>query len=83
MSAKKLEPNITRIRKHLEFLFGHQAGETGLIQIFWTDAKTGVMAHSRLFAVDDINQAAGFAAKVNSVPGQNMFVGANLVEPLE
>lgn len=86
--GREFEPNESLIISHLKILFDGLPPELqdGLIELAWTDAAEGRsshgrLCHSRLFLPSDIAEAARVAKSHNSVPGQNVYVGAALRRP--
>ncbi|MGB0854891.1 MAG: AAA family ATPase [Pikeienuella sp.] len=71
------------IRQHLEWLFGGylDGRHDGLVEIAWTDAESKRLTHAALFTTDQLDEAAAKAVEVNSVPNQNVYVGAALRKP--
>lgn len=74
--------------QHLEHLFGGDLGgcHDGLIEIAWTHPVPGKsgkheLNHARLFGTDEIEEAVEEAVRQNSIPGQNVYVGAALRKP--
>ena len=74
-----LQADHTAILAHLELLFGQSL--EGKVEIAWLDSVTGKLSHARLFDVADLDEAAEFAAHVNTTPGCNVYVGAALRKP--
>jgi hypothetical protein len=78
MSTPKTDPkpNYDMILAHLTAHFGEAM--SGRIEIAWRDAASGKLSKSKTFAVTDIHEAAEYAVSVNSIPGQNTYLGAAL-----
>lgn len=71
-----LAPNRDAILAHLNFLFSNQ--DRGLIEIAYTPSNSGAVSKAEYFSPKDIDRAADFALKQNSVEGVNVYVGAAL-----
>ncbi|MBU2652745.1 MAG: hypothetical protein KKA81_17595, partial [Bacteroidetes bacterium] len=65
---------------HLRALFGDLPGklQNGLLEISWTDPKTGKLSRSKHFPVNKLSEVADVAARVNAVAGQSVYFGAAL-----
>ena len=71
-----MTPDQNAIARHLDLLFGR--APHGRVEIAWTDAKTKKLQHAETFDVGDLETATAKAVEVNSVEGQNVYVGAAL-----
>lgn len=75
-------PNLADIRAHLEWLVAPARGQydDALIEIAFESNLGAGPNRARLFSLDELDEAAAFAAKVN---GQkvNTYVGASLKSP--
>ena len=69
-------PDYKMILDHLTAHFGDAM--SGLIEIAWRDAASGKLSQGKPFALTQIHEAAEWAVKVNSIPGQNCYLGAAL-----
>jgi len=67
-----------RMREHLEFLFGRALSGKVEITAIHTDKEAGHKPRTRFFAVDELDEAAEHAARVNKEQGWNAYVGAAL-----
>ncbi len=76
-------PDTEEMRLLLEHLFdGDLDGcHNGLIELCWTDANTGALSRAQLFGTDEIEDLIAKAYEVNSVEGQNVYIGAALRKP--
>jgi hypothetical protein len=79
-----LLPDLAQISMHLEWLAAPARGryDDALIEIAWDDAPTGDFrpTHARLFGLDELPEAAAFAAEQN-VTCRNVYAGATLKRP--
>lgn len=66
------------MREHLEFLFGRALSGKVEITAIHTDKEAGHKPRTRFFAVDELDEAAEHAARVNKEQGWNAYVGAAL-----
>jgi hypothetical protein len=73
--APIMEPDADAIRRHLATVF---AGAEGLVELSWTDARTGALACAELFDAGDLEALAMRAVAINRQPGCNVYVGAAL-----
>jgi hypothetical protein len=76
-------PNVEMMREHLERLFGGDrcAGMLdGLIEVAYTDSA-GKLKHAQLFTLDELDEAAEFGVRINSVKGINAYLGMALRKP--
>ena len=73
--APIMEPDAAAVRRHLEQVF---AGTAGLVELSWTDARTGALACAELFEAGDLDALAMRAVELNRQPGCNVYVGAAL-----
>lgn len=83
-----LRPEEKSMFLHLKLLFDDLPSDLqgGLIELAWTDAAEGHsshgrLRHSRLFSLTEIERAVLTAKSQNSIPGQNLYVGAALRRP--
>lgn len=77
-TAPHLEPNADDMARHLEFLFCNaREYDDGLIEIA---AGMNGSWHSRLFNIDQINEAVQYAAQENA-RGANVYTGQALRDP--
>ena len=76
-------PDSEEMRLHVEHLFdGDLDGcHDGLIELCWTDANTGALSRAQLFGTDEIEDLLAKACEVNSIEGQNCYIGAALRRP--
>lgn len=72
----ELKPDRDMILSHLTAHFGDAM--SGRIEIAWRDAASGKLSKAETFDVADLHEAADCAVRVNSVPGQNTYIGAAL-----
>ena len=79
----KSRPDTEEMRLLLEHLFdGDLDGcHNGLIELCWTDTNTGALSRAQLFGTDEIEDLIAKAYEVNSVEGQNVYIGAALRKP--
>ena len=73
--APIMEPDADAIRRHLATVF---AGAEGLVELSWTDGRTGALACAELFDASDLDALAMRAVELNRQPGCNVYVGAAL-----
>lgn len=83
-----LEPDADAMRIHLERMFGGDldGAQDGLIELAWTAStpdKQGrhALKHAVMFGTDRLDECVAEAVKQNSIPGQNVFIGAALRKP--
>lgn len=82
MNEKNLRPDRDAIAAHLNFLFSDvQEFKDGKIEIAYTPADSGAVSKAEWFSVSDLGIAADFAARINSTPGVNVYVGAAIRDP--
>lgn len=75
-----LAPNPEHIAQHLQLLFGNaREYDDGLIEIAVHVIGSGFW-HSRLFSIDEMEEACAFAAHENA-KGSNIYVGQALRSP--
>jgi hypothetical protein len=81
-------PNIDAMREHLEHMFGGYLDgyHDGKIELAWTDChpnKDGryPLRHGRMYGTDEIEELVTEAARLNSMPFTNVYVGAALRRP--
>jgi hypothetical protein len=79
------QPDRDAIRQHLGFVFG-DAGEysDGKVEIAIINKTTGNKVYSGWFDADSdgLGEAADYAARENATPGNNVYFGAALRDPL-
>lgn len=73
--APILAPDPDAIGRHLVHVF---AGAEGLVELSWTDPRTGALACAELFDANDLDALAARALDLNRQPGCNVYVGAAL-----
>jgi len=83
-----LEPDANAMRIHLERMFGGDldGAQNGLIELAWTAStpdKQGrhALKHAVMFGTDRLDECVAEAVRQNSIPGQNVFIGAALRKP--
>jgi len=78
-----IAPDADQMLRHLEHLFGGDLDgcHEGRIELAWTDGKDGRLRHAAIFGTDQLNEVVERAVAVNSVPGQNVYVGQALRKP--
>jgi hypothetical protein len=78
-----MQPDQTAMTQHLEHLFGGflDGCHDGMIELAWTNAGDGKLRHAEMFGTDDIEKIVARAAELNSVQGQNVYIGAALRKP--
>lgn len=81
-------PSIDAMTAHVEHLFGgHLSGfHNGLVELAWTDTKpdgTGRyrLSHARLYSTDQLDELVADAARLNTEPMCNVYIGAALRKP--
>ncbi len=74
----EISPDSDQMYQHLDHLFGRALD--GLVEIAWTNAK-GAPVFGRLFELDQLEDAAEFAANENRASGVNVYVGGALRKP--
>lgn len=86
--ASALAPNADDKRRHLEHLFSEyrDKGGDGLVELAWTDTTpddTGKykLRHARLFRLDRLDELVAEAARLNTQPMCNVYIGAALRHP--
>ena len=73
--TEEISPDSDQMYQHLDHLFGRALD--GLVEIAWTNAK-GAPVFGRLFELDQLEDAAEFAANENRTNGVNVYVGGAL-----
>ena len=73
--APIMEPDADAIRRHLAAVF---TAAEGLVELSWTDARTGALACAELFDAGDLEALAVRAVEINRQPSCNVYVGAAL-----
>lgn len=78
-------PDTTAMRNHVEHLFGGYLDgcHEGLIELSWTDTKADDagryrLGNARLFGTDKLDELVEEAARLNSQPMCNVYIGAAL-----
>lgn len=81
-------PSIDAMTAHVEHLFGGHLGgfHNGLVELAWTDTKpdgTGRyrLSHARLYSTDQLDDLVTDAARLNTEPMCNVYIGAALRKP--
>jgi len=80
-------PDMDAMRAHLEHLFGGYLDgcHEGLVELAWTDTKPidgkYALRHARLFGTDRLDELVDEAARLNSQPMCNVYIGAALRKP--
>jgi hypothetical protein len=81
-------PSTDAMYQHLEHLFGGYLDgcHDGLIELAWTDTKPNAdgrykLNHARMFGTDQIDELVAEAARLNSQPMCNVYIGAALRKP--
>lgn len=81
-------PKVEAMRQHVEHLFGGylDGHHDGKIELAWTDTipdSSGRyrLRHGRLFGTDELNELVEEAARLNSQPMCNVYIGAALRRP--
>ena len=80
-------PDANAMRQHLEHLFGGYLDgcHDGLIELAWTDARTKdgryALRNATMFGTDQIDELIEEAARFNSQPNCNVYIGAALRKP--
>ncbi|MDE5451310.1 AAA family ATPase [Bradyrhizobium sp. CSA112] len=78
-------PDVAAMRNHVEHLFGGYLDgcHEGLIELSWTDTKADEsgryrLNNARLFGTDQLDDLVEEAARLNSQPMCNVYIGAAL-----
>lgn len=80
-------PNTAAMRQHLDHLFGGYLDgfHDGLIELAWTETTSHdgkhPLKHAKLFGTDQIEELIEEAARLNSQPMCNVYIGAALRKP--
>jgi AAA domain len=81
-------PDANAMRQHLEHLFGGYLDgcHDGLIELAWTDTKPNkdgryALRNAMMFGTDQIEELIEEAARLNSQPNCNVYIGAALRKP--
>ena len=81
-------PDADAMRQHLEHLFGGYLDgcHDGLIELAWTDTKPNkdgrfALRNAMMFGTDQIEELIEEAARLNSQPNCNVYIGAALRKP--
>ena len=78
------KPNADDMRKHIEHLFWREWADgefEGLIELAHTNASNGRLDSAELFSITEIDLLIEKAVEINSVPRQNVYIGAALRKP--
>lgn len=77
------QPDINAMTAQLEHQFDGflDGAHNGMIELAWTNAEDGKLRHAEMFHTDDLDKIAQRAFEINSIPGQNVYVGAALRKP--
>lgn len=82
------KPDIDAMTQHVEHLFGGYLDgcHDGLIELSWTDTKPDQsgryrLANARMFGTDKLDDLVEEAARLNSQPMCNVYIGAALRHP--
>jgi len=73
-----ISADTAAMREHLAFLFGRALSGRVEITAIHTDKEAGHRPRTRFFNVDEMDDAADYAARVNADAGWNAYVGAAL-----
>ena len=78
-----IEPHADQMLRHLEHLFaGDLDGcHEGKVELAWTDGNDGKLRHAAIFGTDQVDEMVERAVTVNTMPGQNVYVGQALRDP--
>lgn len=83
-----LKPDTTEMLAHVEHLFGGYLDgyQDGLVELAWTkttptDKGTYPLTNARLFKTDQLEELVNEAARLNSTPMCNVYIGAWLRKP--
>lgn len=78
--ASILEPDTEAMRRQLEHVFHGDLDGTheGLIELAWSDARTGALSEAELFGTNRMDDLIERAAGMNRTPGVNVYIGAAL-----
>jgi hypothetical protein len=78
-------PDVAAMRNHVEHLFGGYLDgcHEGLVELSWTDTKPDEagryrLSNARLFGTDKLDELVEEAARLNSTPMCNVYIGAAL-----
>ena len=81
-------PDADAMRQHLEHMFGGYLDgcHDGLIELAWTDTKPNkdgryALRNAMMFGTDQIEELVAEAARLNSQPNCNVYIGAALRKP--
>ena len=75
-----LAPNHLQLLLQLQTLFSHREFSDGMVELSWTPAQGAGMS-GRHFACTDVETIAAEAARLNTTPGVNVYVGGALRLP--
>lgn len=77
------QPDVVAMAAQLEHQFDGflDGAHNGMIELAWTNAEDGKLRHAEMFHTDDLDKIAQRAFEINSIPGQNVYVGAALRKP--
>lgn len=74
--GQTMRPDLEVMLDFVGRLFGDQTA--GLVELAWRDPEIGSLTRARLFGLDEFEELAGTAARINAEPGSNAYVGAAL-----
>ena len=72
-------PDPEVMQRFLLHLFGNQM--RGQVELAWRNANTGQINQALLFHLDNLDELVERAVEVNTVEGQNVYIGAALRTP--
>jgi hypothetical protein len=75
-----ISPDAQQMLQHLEHLFGGDLDgcHEGRIELAWTDTRDGSPRYAQVFGTDQFEELVERAVQVNTVPGQNVYIGQAL-----
>ena len=88
MVTPMFNPDIDAMRQHVEHLFGGYLDgcHEGLIELAWTETRPDEsgryrLKNARMYGTDQLEELVEEAARLNSQPMCNVYIGAALRHP--
>jgi hypothetical protein len=69
-------PDDAAMLAHVEHLFG--GAHEGLVELAWNQTDERAVKHAQLYDTHNLDTLVEHAAKINSIPGCNVYIGAAL-----
>jgi hypothetical protein len=76
-----LPPHADGMRRQFKHVFHGDGVHGGLIELCWTDPRTGALSRAQHFGTHEIEGLIERAVELNRTPGTNCYIGAALRRP--